>query len=69
MRKILCRIFGHKWIYKPKPDILSNKRVCKRCKRLEKRVAMGQIEFIPKYILRGEKWIVEIEAYPKKSLQ
>jgi hypothetical protein len=28
---LICRLLGHIYILKPKPDILSNKRECKRC--------------------------------------
>jgi hypothetical protein len=51
MKKIICKWIGHRWVLKPKPDILSNKRVCKRCGRVEKRV-----EFFQKPQL-VEKWI------------
>lgn len=52
MKKIICKIFGHRWGLKPKPDILSNKRVCKRCGRIEKRVG-----FIMRALKHEEKWI------------
>lgn len=37
IRNMICKIFGHRWKYLPKPDILSDKRICKRCLRVEKR--------------------------------
>lgn len=52
MKKLLCRLFGHNWTYIPKPDILSTKRKCDRCQRVEKR-----IEFIPRIPHMHEKWI------------
>ena len=49
---LICKTFGHRWILKPKPDILSNRRVCKRCKLQQKRIL-----FIPKLPKTIEKWI------------
>lgn len=57
--KLICKIFGHKWRLKPKPDILSNKRVCTRCRRVERRVKFTQT---PELV---ETWIVDIPMLDK----
>jgi hypothetical protein len=37
MKKLLCKFVGHVWSYKPKPDMLSSRRVCVRCGIEQKR--------------------------------
>jgi hypothetical protein len=44
---IICKIFGHKWKYLP-----LDKRECKRCKTLEKRIL-----FTPRFPVAQEKWV------------
>jgi len=38
MKKILCILFGHNWVLKPKPDIFSRKRKCEWCNKKQFRV-------------------------------
>ena len=38
VKKTICLIIGHNFILKPKPDILSKKRICKRCGKKQFRV-------------------------------
>ena len=46
MNKLFCFLLDHYWILKPKPDILSNKRYCKRCNKKQIRVRMPGIEIV-----------------------
>ena len=38
VKSMVCSILGHIFILKPKPDILSKKRICKRCSKKQNRV-------------------------------
>lgn len=31
MKKLMCKIFGHKWEKIVRPPIMSNRKKCKRC--------------------------------------
>ena len=50
MKKLICKLFGHKYILKPKPDILSNTRVCSRCGKRQRRINSPSLHTIDEWV-------------------